>query len=145
MNQDNHLSSFLKYMRKKNKLTQEELALKAGVGLRFVRDLEQGKESLRLDKVNQVLSLFGYSVSPGDNRRRDQWDIIMNYMNRTVHVYLKDKSVLVGFLLDYTMVDNQVVYWKFVSNNDAIRYRETKDESLIRQVSKDELMTVETI
>lgn len=44
------------------KLTQPELAEKAGVGLRFIRELEQGKESLRLDKVNQVLQLFGYQV-----------------------------------------------------------------------------------
>ncbi len=43
-------------------LTQPELAEKAGVGLRFIRELEQGKESLRLDKVNQVLQLFGYQV-----------------------------------------------------------------------------------
>jgi len=45
-------------------LTQPELAEKAGVGLRFVRELEQGKQSLRLDKVNQVLHLFGYEVGP---------------------------------------------------------------------------------
>ncbi|MCE7062364.1 helix-turn-helix transcriptional regulator [Dyadobacter sp. CY343] len=52
-------SSFLKERRKAVGLTQEELAFKAGVGLRFVRDLEQGKKTLRLDKVNQVLMLFG--------------------------------------------------------------------------------------
>ncbi len=45
-------------------LTQPELAEKAGVGLRFIRDLEQGKETLRLDKVNQVLQLFGYEAGP---------------------------------------------------------------------------------
>lgn len=44
------------------RLTQPELAAKAGVGLRFIRDLEQGKETLRLDKVNQVLQLFGYQA-----------------------------------------------------------------------------------
>lgn len=44
------------------KLTQPELAQKAGVGLRFVRELEQGKQTLRLDKVNQVLQLFGFEV-----------------------------------------------------------------------------------
>lgn len=47
-------------------LTQEELASKAGVGLRFVRDIEQGKKTLRLDKVNQVLSLFGKQVGVVD-------------------------------------------------------------------------------
>lgn len=49
-------------MRKKYDLTQVELSEKSGVGLRFVRELEQGKQSLRLDKVNQVLSLFGTEV-----------------------------------------------------------------------------------
>ena len=56
------LANFVKTKRKAVKLTQPELAEKAGVGLRFIRELEQGKESLRLDKVNQVLQLFGYKV-----------------------------------------------------------------------------------
>jgi len=56
------LSEFVKEKRNVAKLTQPELAEKAGVGLRFVRDLEQGKETVRLDKVNQVLQLFGYQV-----------------------------------------------------------------------------------
>jgi y4mF family transcriptional regulator len=55
----NNLSVHIKLKRKQNKLTQPELALKAGVGLRFVRDLEQGKSTLRMDKVNDVLRLFG--------------------------------------------------------------------------------------
>ena len=57
-----NLSVFVKEKRNAVKLTQPELAEKAGVGLRFVRELEQGKQSLRLDKVNQVLHLFGYEV-----------------------------------------------------------------------------------
>lgn len=56
------LANFVKEKRKAVNLTQPELAEKAGVGLRFVRELEQGKQSLRLDKVNQVLRLFGYEV-----------------------------------------------------------------------------------
>jgi len=56
------LNEFIKAKRKAVKLRQPDLAEKAGVGLRFVRELEQGKESLRLDKVNQVLQLFGYEV-----------------------------------------------------------------------------------
>lgn len=56
------ITSFIKERRKHLGLTQIDLAEKAGVGLRFVRDLEQGKPSLRLDKVNQVLDLFGSEV-----------------------------------------------------------------------------------
>ena len=58
------IARFVKEKRKSVRLTQLELAEKAGVGLRFVRELEQGKQSLRLDKVNQVLQLFGYEVGP---------------------------------------------------------------------------------
>lgn len=56
------LSGFVKEMRKQFGLTQVDLAEKSGVGLRFVRELEQGKTTLRLDKVNQVLALFGRQV-----------------------------------------------------------------------------------
>lgn len=58
------LSLHIKQKRRQNKLTQPELALKAGVGLRFLRDLEQGKKSLRMDKVNDVLVLFGETLGP---------------------------------------------------------------------------------
>ena len=58
----NNLSITVKMLRKQYNLTQEELSLKSGVGLRFVRDLEQGKETLRLDKVNQILNLFGSEI-----------------------------------------------------------------------------------
>ena len=58
------LSQFVKEMRRKHRLTQVDLSEKAGVGLRFVRELEQGKTTLRLDKVNQVLELFGAECQP---------------------------------------------------------------------------------
>ncbi len=58
----NPISLHVKKKRKQNRLTQPELALKAGVGLRFVRDLEQGKNTLRMDKVNDVLRLFGETL-----------------------------------------------------------------------------------
>ncbi len=63
------LGEFVKQKRSFVKLTQPELAEKAGVGLRFIRDLEQGKETLRLDKVNQVLQLFGYQVGPVETNK----------------------------------------------------------------------------
>lgn len=58
----NNLSTTVKMLRRQYNLTQEELSLKSGVGLRFVRDLEQGKETLRLDKVNQLLEFFNYEM-----------------------------------------------------------------------------------
>ena len=58
----NNLSITVKTLRKQYNLTQEDLSLKSGVGLRFVRDLEQGKETLRLDKVNQLLDFFNYEM-----------------------------------------------------------------------------------
>ena len=67
----NNLSTTVKMLRKQYNLTQEELSLKSGVGLRFVRDLEQGKETLRLDKVNQLLAFFNYemvAISKTDNQ-----------------------------------------------------------------------------
>lgn len=58
------LSAYVKQMRKQYDLTQIDLSEKAGVGLRFVRELEQGKQTLRMDKVNQVLILFGAELTP---------------------------------------------------------------------------------
>ena len=59
---DTPISTFVKERRKMFNLTQVDLAEKSGVGLRFVRELEQGKPTLRLDKVNQVLALFGHEL-----------------------------------------------------------------------------------
>jgi y4mF family transcriptional regulator len=61
-----NLSEFVKKQRKESGLTQIDLAIKAGVGLRFVRDLEQGKSSLRMDTTNKVLALFGKNLGPTD-------------------------------------------------------------------------------
>ena len=58
------IAAFVKEMRRKHGLTQVDLADKSGVGLRFVRELEQGKQTLRMDKINQVLCLFGHQVGP---------------------------------------------------------------------------------
>jgi y4mF family transcriptional regulator len=62
------ISQFIKRKRKQLMLTQPELAERAGVGLRFLRELEQGKQTVRLDKVNQVLSLFGSELGVIQNK-----------------------------------------------------------------------------
>ena len=59
------IGDYIKKERKKAGLTQEDFAIRSGLGLRFVRELEQGKETVRLDKVNQALAMFGKEVVPG--------------------------------------------------------------------------------
>ena len=59
------IAEFIKRERKKAGLTQEEFATRSGLGLRFVRDLEQGKKTVRMDKVNQALAMFGMEAVPG--------------------------------------------------------------------------------
>ena len=59
------LSNDIKDMRRSAGISQVELSERAGVGLRFVRDLEQGKPTVRLDKVNQVLAIFGCEMQIG--------------------------------------------------------------------------------
>lgn len=58
------ISEHIKTRRKQHSLTQVELAERAGVGLRFVRELERGKSTVQLDKVNMVLKLFGEELKP---------------------------------------------------------------------------------
>ncbi len=72
---DTNTDEIIRFVKKRRKdlgITQEELSRRAGVGLRFVRDMEQGKESLRLDKVNQVLALFGHKVGPVPVKDREK-------------------------------------------------------------------------
>lgn len=66
------LSIYLKEKRKALGFTQEDLAIKAGVGLRFIRELEQGKTTLRMDKVNQVLALFGAQLGVVSKQKDDE-------------------------------------------------------------------------
>ena len=61
----NKIAEFIKQKRKEAGLTQEDFAIRSGLVLRFVRELEQGKETVRMDKVNQALSMFGMEAVPG--------------------------------------------------------------------------------
>lgn len=61
----NRIAQFIKENRRAAGLTQAEFALRSGLGLRFVRELEQGKESVRMDKVNKALAMFGAQAVPG--------------------------------------------------------------------------------
>lgn len=61
----NKIAEFVKKRRKAAGLTQEEFAMRSGLGLRFVRELEQGKETVRMDKVNVALGMFDMEAVPG--------------------------------------------------------------------------------
>ena len=65
----NRIAEFIKTNRRAAGLTQEEFAVRSGLGLRFIRELEQGKETVRMDKVNVALAMFGMEAVPG---RKDE-------------------------------------------------------------------------
>ena len=67
----NPIAEFIKNSRRAAGLTQQEFALRSGLGLRFVRELEQGKETVRMDKVNTALAMFGMQAVPGKIERKD--------------------------------------------------------------------------
>ena len=73
------LSQFVKERRKKLGITQQELAERAGLGIRFVREVEQGKTTLRMDKVNQLLSMFGHELAPVASKRQKHTNEQTNY------------------------------------------------------------------
>ena len=143
MTKSTYIASFIKDNRNRQGLTQEQLAEKAGVGLRFIRDLEQGKETLRIDKINQVLALFGYSLAP--SRELDPYKIYANYVNKNVKVFLKNKSVLHGFIIDQVQEGMEITGWKFVNNNNAIGYQSTKNQELVQVIDHNQVERIENI
>jgi y4mF family transcriptional regulator len=68
----NRIGSFIRENRRAAGLTQAEFALRSGLGLRFVRDLEQGKPTVQMDKVNQALAMFGMEAVPGKMIREEE-------------------------------------------------------------------------
>lgn len=72
MKEKTHLINFVKDKRKLTGITQIELAEKADVGLKSVRDLEQGKKTLRMDTVNKILALFGAELGPIETKRENE-------------------------------------------------------------------------
>ncbi|MBR3493833.1 MAG: helix-turn-helix transcriptional regulator [Clostridia bacterium] len=71
---NDRIAAFIRESRKAAGLTQEEFAMRSGLGLRFVHELEQGKETVRLDKVNQALAMFGMEAVPGRIETRQEGD-----------------------------------------------------------------------
>ncbi len=146
------IAAFLKYKRKELGLTQEELALKAGVGIRFIRKMEQGKESLQLNKVNQVLSLFGFCMSP-TKIGLNPYEIALNFKNdarsryfkKAVKITLKNRIIKYGFIMDEIIdLDNHKISgWKFLSNSNALKYQKNRDNELLEIISHADIQNIE--
>lgn len=139
-----NISTFIKYNRKKLGLTQRELADKAGVGLRFIRELEQGKQSMQLDKVNQVLSLFGFEATP-KKIGIDPYLIFWKYFNKAVKITLKNKIIKYGVIIK-EIVDiekNTITAWEFISNINAIQFQQTKNKELIEVISHSDIQEID--
>ena len=139
-----NISSFLKYQRKKSKLTQEELAIKAGVGIRFIREMEQGKETLQLNKVNQVLALFGFSLSP-IKQQMDAYEIFQKYFNKAVKITLVNKIIKYGIIIKEIIdkKENKISAWQFVSNNSAIKFQQKPDDKLTEIILQSDIHEIE--
>lgn len=140
----NNISSFVRYQRKKLGLTQEELAKKAGVGIRFIRELEQGKTTLQLNKVEQVLSLFGFQLTP-DRQQIDPYYILWNYFNTGVKITLSDKTIKYGIIIEeiFDEAKNKIVAWKFVPNKNAIKYLQNPDKTLTEEINHANITAIE--
>lgn len=140
----NNLSSFLKYHRKKAGFTQEELSIKAGVGLRFIRELEQGKKTLQLDKVEQVLILFGFELIPG-KQQLDPYNIFWNYLDKPVKIILKNRIIKYGIIIK-EILDNyecRITAWQFVSNTNAIKYQQKINEENLEIILHNDIQEIE--
>ena len=100
----NTIAEFIKQKRKEAGLTQEDFALRSGLGLRFVRELEQGKETVRMDKVNQALSMFGMKAVPGRKENPSPVSLTLpiqaeEYTSKTLFAFF-DGLIPEGWLLD---------------------------------------------
>jgi y4mF family transcriptional regulator len=141
MKEKTYIGQFVKDQRGFAELTQEELAAKAGVGLRFIRELEQGKETLKMDKVNQVLELFGYRLTP--SKQTDPYKILREQVNRPVRLFLKNKTVLSGNIVSEMREGNEITGWNIVKSGDLGEYQKTGNPALITNILHKDLERVE--
>ncbi|MBL7909813.1 MAG: helix-turn-helix transcriptional regulator [Bacteroidia bacterium] len=138
MKQLNNIAAFVKYNREKLNLTQEQLADMSGVGIHFIRDLEQGKPS-RFDKADKVLQVFGFHLAPTVNSN-DPWGIWLKYLNKPVTITKKNKQEVVGWLMEEVRDETGVIIaWKIVPNLKAMEWQRTKDKSLYVEVKQNDI------
>lgn len=140
----NNIASFIRFQRKKFGITQEELATKAGVGIRFIRDIEQGKPSLQLDKVEQVLYMFGFQLTP-QKMHLNPYDIYWNYLNKGVKITLFNKLTQYGILISEIIdkKENKITAWKFLENKHALIHQRKPQDNLIEIIAHTDIYSIE--
>ena len=120
----NKIGNYIKEERKKAGLTQEEFAMRSGLGLRFVRELEQGKETVRMDKVNQALAMFGKEAVPGE---KEEYQVESEY--RKGYVYIQ--KIFAG-----TIAETEEGY-EFSYNEDYLKREDAVSVSLTLPLQKE--------
>lgn len=139
----NKISNFVKYSRNNLKLSQQELADKAGVGISFIRDLEQGKESLQMNKVNQVLTLFGYKTVPGIQKQIDPYGIVVNkWINVELDIEIKTIAPFTGCIIEEIISAGVITHFKIVFMKHYIKYKKKKDPSLVMKVKVSDILSI---
>jgi y4mF family transcriptional regulator len=140
----NNISTFVRFQRKKNGITQKELSVKAGVGIRFIRELEQGKTSLQLDKVEQVLHLFGFQLTPC-KQQIDPYYVFWNHLNKDVKITLANKVVKYGILTEEVIdkKENKIVAWKFLSIKKPMLFKRKTDDKQTEIITHSDIFLIE--
>ena len=142
MKQVSNIAAFVKYNREKLNLTQEQLADRAGVGIHFIRNLEQGLSSLKLDKVNEVLKVFGHRLMPTPEKL-DPYQIWYSYLNKAVRITKRNKEEFFGFLLQEIRNEkSEITGWKVVPNPDAIEWQKKQDDKLTEIIKHSDIAEI---
>ncbi len=137
-----NIAAFVKYHREKLALTQAQLADMSGVGIHFIRNLEQGISALKLDKVNQVLKVFGHRLSTTPNSI-DPYQVWFNFLNKAVKITKKDKKEVYGFLVqEIRNESSEIIAWKLVPNPKALEWHKKRDDSLTQIINQSEITEI---
>jgi y4mF family transcriptional regulator len=128
------ISNFVKFRRASLGLTQKALAKKAGVGIRFIKELEHGKESMRMDKVNHVLRFFGHRISPVSEKIYDPYSILLQGLCKKVKISLIRNRIIYVTLIGCIIKKDQILKWRAVSEENIKEYKKTKHPRLMEYI-----------
>jgi transcriptional regulator with XRE-family HTH domain len=135
---------FVKYSRRKQSMSQEELAERTGVPLRFIRDIEQGKDSLGIDKLQNILQfLGGYRLAPV-SIEIDPYQMWYNFKEKPVRILLKDRRETSGFLAAEVLDERGLITaWKLVPLEEMAKWRRSRENLPIKIIRHSEIEKID--